>query len=105
MLSLVRLTDTYGPIWKFNIGGDRIIISSQALMNEISDEDRFTKKVAAALVQVRNGTHDGLFTALGPQEANWGIAHRILLPALGPLAIRNMFPEMHVRQAYQEVPL
>ena len=64
-------------------------------MNEICDEERFSKKVAAALEQVRNGVHDGLFTAYGPQEKNWGIAHRVLMPALGPLAIRGMFNEMH----------
>ncbi|KAF1974985.1 NADPH-cytochrome P450 reductase-like protein [Bimuria novae-zelandiae CBS 107.79] len=94
-LSFLRLTDTYGPIWKFNIGGDRIVIGSQALMHEISNEERFTKTIAASLGEVRNGTHDGLFTAKGPEEKNWGIAHRVLLPALGPLAIRNMFDEMH----------
>ncbi|KAF2995803.1 hypothetical protein E8E13_000542 [Curvularia kusanoi] len=94
--SLCNLTDTYGPIWKFTLGGnDRIVIGSQALMNEICDEERFSKTVAAGLKQVRNGVHDGLFTAYGPQEENWGIAHRVLLPQLGPLAIRNMFPEMH----------
>lgn len=64
-------------------------------MNEVSDEERFSKTVAASLKEVRNGTHDGLFTARGPEEKNWGIAHRVLLPALGPLAIRNMFDEMH----------
>ncbi|PVI05918.1 NADPH-cytochrome P450 reductase-like protein [Periconia macrospinosa] len=94
-LSFQRLTDTYGPIWKFYITGDRVVISSQAFMNEISDESRFSKVVAAGLKEVRNGAHDGLFTAYGPQEKNWGIAHRVLLPALGPLAIRNMFNEMH----------
>jgi cytochrome P450/NADPH-cytochrome P450 reductase len=85
-----------GPIWKFSLAGnDRIVIGSQELMNEICDEERFSKIIAAALEQVRNGVHDGLFTARGPQEENWGIAHRVLLPQLGPLAIRNMFPEMH----------
>lgn len=64
-------------------------------MNEISDESRFSKTIAASLKEVRNGTHDGLFTSRGPEEKNWGIAHRVLLPALGPLAIRNMFDEMH----------
>ena len=64
-------------------------------MNEVSDETRFSKTIAASLNEVRNGTHDGLFTARGPEEKNWGIAHRVLLPALGPLAIRNMFDEMH----------
>lgn len=64
-------------------------------MDEVCDEERFTKIVAAALQQVRNGVHDGLFTAYGPEEQKWGIAHRVLLPQLGPLAIRNMFDEMH----------
>jgi cytochrome P450/NADPH-cytochrome P450 reductase len=86
-----------GPIWKFHLGtgSERIVIASQALMNEICDEERFTKVIAASLEQVRNGIHDGLFTAYGPQEKNWGIAHRVLMPQLGPLAIRNMFGEMH----------
>jgi cytochrome P450/NADPH-cytochrome P450 reductase len=64
-------------------------------MNEVCDEERFSKIVAAALEQVRNGVHGGLFTAYGPQEKEWGIAHRVLLPQLGPLSIRNMFNEMH----------
>jgi cytochrome P450/NADPH-cytochrome P450 reductase len=111
--SLCNLTDTYGtqylsrqlvittlthtgPIWKFSLAGhERIVIGSQALMDEICNEERFSNIIAAALEQVRNGVHDGLFTARGPQEENWGIAHRVLLPQLGPLAIRNMFPEMH----------
>ena len=71
--SLCNLTDIYGPIWRFNLAGaPRIVIASQALMNEISDEERFSKVIAAALKEVRNGVHDGLFTAMGPQEKNWG---------------------------------
>lgn len=95
-LSLCRLSAQYGPIWRFSLAGkERIVIGSQALMDEVCDEERFSKVVAAALEQVRNGLHDGLFTAYGPQERNWGIAHRVLLPQLGPLSIRNMFNEMH----------
>jgi cytochrome P450/NADPH-cytochrome P450 reductase len=37
---------------------------------------------------------DGLGTASAPEEKNWGIAHRILAPQFGPLAIQNMFSEM-----------
>jgi len=70
------------------------MIANQALMNEVCDEERFRKLVAAGLVEVRNGIHDGLFTAHDGEE-NWGIAHRVLLPALGPLAIRGMFDDMH----------
>ncbi|RAR07669.1 NADPH-cytochrome P450 reductase-like protein [Stemphylium lycopersici] len=93
--SMCNLTLKYGPLWKFYLGGERVVVASQAYMNEICDEERFSKKVAAALEQVRNGVHDGLFTSYGPQEKNWGIAHRVLMPALGPLAIRGMFNEMH----------
>ena len=46
-------------------------------MNEICDEERFSKIIAAALEQVRNGVHDGLFTARGPQEENWGIERQV----------------------------
>ncbi|KAF1937047.1 NADPH-cytochrome P450 reductase-like protein, partial [Clathrospora elynae] len=96
IMSLCNITLKYGPIWKFHLpSGGRIVIASQALMNEICDEERFSKIVAASLEQVRNGIHDGLFTAYGPHEKNWGIAHRVLMPALGPLAIRNMYSEMH----------
>lgn len=35
----------------------------------------------------------GLFTAY-PHEENWGIAHRILIPAFGPISIRGMFDGM-----------
>jgi cytochrome P450/NADPH-cytochrome P450 reductase len=37
--------------------------------------------------------NDGLFTAYHG-ERGWGIAHRILMPAFGPLRIRDMFEDM-----------
>ncbi|KAF2468655.1 cytochrome P450 [Lindgomyces ingoldianus] len=94
--SLMNLSDIYGSIWKFQLGGAaRVVVASQALMNEITDETRFSKIVSASLKEVRNGAHDGLFTAYGTEEKDWGIAHRILLPVFGPLTIRAMFDEMH----------
>lgn len=39
--------------------------------------------------------HDGLFTATGAEETNWGIAHRILVPAFAPASLRNMFDGMY----------
>lgn len=89
-----RLT-AIGPIWKFHLGSEeRIVIGSQALMNEVCNEARFAKVVAAVLKQARNGVRDGLGTAYGPEERNWGIAHRILAPHFGPLAIRSVFSDM-----------
>ena len=52
-------------------------------MDEVCDEERFSKMVSAGLAEIRNGVHPG--------EENWAIAHRILVPAFGPLMIRGMF--------------
>ena len=84
-----------GPIYRLTTAGiTRIFIGSHELMNELCDEKRFTKIVAGPLNEVRNGTHDGLFTA-HPGEHNWETAHRILVPAFGPLSIRGMYDGMH----------
>ena len=58
------------------------------------DEKRFKKSLNSVLQKVREGVHDGLFTA-HDEEPNWGKAHRVLIPAFGPISIRGMFDEMH----------
>ena len=62
---------------------------SRSILNHHLTSSRFTKKVAGALLEIRHAVHGGLFTAF-PGEEQWGIAHRILLPAFGPLAITHM---------------
>ncbi|KAE8146488.1 cytochrome P450 [Aspergillus avenaceus] len=95
MRSLEMMADTYGPIYRLvTYGFSRCFVSSHELANEVFDEERFTKKVTAALGELRDGIHDGLFTANYGEE-NWEIAHRVLMPAFGPLSIQNMFDEMH----------
>ena len=84
-----------GPIFKLSFFGfERVFVSSQELANELCDEKRFCKAVAGPLAQVRNGLHDGLFTAYHG-EHNWGVAHRALVPAFGPIGIKDMFDEMY----------
>ncbi|KPM34016.1 Bifunctional P-450:NADPH-P450 reductase [Neonectria ditissima] len=93
--SLGRIAETYGPIYKLNlVGSEKLFISSRELMDEVSDEKRFTKLVSGPLFQLRNAVGDSLFTAHS-NEPNWDVAHRVLMPAMGPLAIRGMFDEMH----------
>lgn len=91
-----------------------MLIASQRLLQEVCDEKRFGKLVAAGLKELRNGIRknriydspstaftdgpssnidDGLFTAQN-WESNWGLAHRILVPAFGPLSIAAMFDDM-----------
>lgn len=66
------------------------MVSGYELLNELCDEKRFAKQPNGPLLQVRNGIGDGLFTAFNEEE-NWALAHRILMPAFGPMAIRSMY--------------
>ena len=75
-------------------GKERYFVSSAELLNELCDEKRFNKSLSGPLLQVRNGVGDGLFTAFHG-EHNWEVAHRTLVPAFGPIGIRDMFDEMY----------
>lgn len=93
--SINRLADQYGEIFKLNIfGNERYFLCSERLVNEACDETRFIKQPSGALVEVRNGTGSGLFTAFHGEHA-WEVAHRVLVPAFGPIGIQNMWDEMH----------
>jgi cytochrome P450/NADPH-cytochrome P450 reductase len=93
--SMMQLTRKHGPIMRLEFFGRRLILlSSQELVAEICDESRFRKSVHHTLESLRDIGRDGLFTAYN-DEPNWGKAHRILMPAFGPLGIRGMFDKMH----------
>ncbi len=49
-------------VWHQCAGDRRIFVSSYELVNEVSDEKRFNKKITAGLNQVRNAAGEGLFT-------------------------------------------
>lgn len=96
--SFTRLLAEYGPILEIDVPplrgkGRMIFVGSQALADELSDEGRFEKRVHKVIEKSRNAAGDGLFTAYN-EEPNWQKAHNILMPAFGPLAIHDMFPEM-----------
>jgi len=92
--SFMALARQYGPFFKFQIF-DRhsYIASSQELVDELCDESRFVKHVHPALREIRAFAGDGLFTAYN-EEPNWQKAHRILMPAFGPIGVRGMFDQM-----------
>ena len=93
--SLCRMAEVYGPIYRLHLPqGNLILLASYELVNEICDEKQFVKCPSGPLVELKAAMRDGLFTAdYGNHE--WGIAHRILMPAFGRLALRHMFDEMH----------
>nr|POE47611.1 bifunctional cytochrome p450/nadph--p450 reductase [Quercus suber] len=92
--SLQTLAKQYGEIFSLTVlGRRRTIIASRRLLDEVCDEKRFVKTVKGALDELRPGISDGLFTA-HHGEPNWMLAHKILVPAFGPLKITDMFTDM-----------
>ena len=92
--SMMKLAQKYGPIYKLTIfGKDMYVVSSQVLVDELSDETRFNKRIHGPLKEIRAFAGDGLFTAYN-SEPNWAKAHRLLMPAFGPLGVRSMFDRM-----------
>ncbi|KLU92519.1 hypothetical protein MAPG_11464 [Magnaporthiopsis poae ATCC 64411] len=95
--SFNQMAAKYGEIYRMIIPGrpEMILISSQALVNELCDEKRFEKTADGNVLEIlRSGVPDGIFTAHTKDEV-WGAAHRILIPAFGPVAIQGMFDDMY----------
>lgn len=92
--SLTRFSAELGPIYRLEIlGGMTVVLGGQKLVDEVCDEKRFRKLLHPALLNLRPAVGDGLFTA-DTSEPNWSLAHRILMPAFGPLGLREMFDKM-----------
>lgn len=90
IMALANLGKQYGEIFRLNIvGQNSAFVSSHALTNELCDEKRFQKLVSSSLAELREGVADGLFTA-HDHETNWETAHRTLVPAFGPMNIKDM---------------
>ncbi|MDA3629940.1 cytochrome P450 [Saccharopolyspora sp. WRP15-2] len=94
VLRTMRLLREHGPAFvQRQHGNDALFVSSLDLVTELSDEQRFAKAIGPALENVREFTHDGLFTAYG-DEPNWAKAHDILMPAFALGSMRTYHPVM-----------
>ncbi|OJH42891.1 cytochrome [Cystobacter ferrugineus] len=93
--NMMKLARELGPIFRLSFPGGRtaLVLSSHELVADVCDESRFDKQVSGALKQIRDFAGDGLFTAM-TEEPNWGKAHRLLMPAFGPAAMRNYHDDM-----------
>lgn len=94
-----RLADIHGPIFKIKTpGSEAILVSNFELFDELCDETRFYKLLGGKLAEAsakRSSEATGLFTQSTEKEEDWGQAHRILMPAFGPLAVADMFDGAH----------
>jgi cytochrome P450/NADPH-cytochrome P450 reductase len=92
--SMVALARRFGPIFRLSFPHQSLmLLGSHELVADACDETRFDKIVHASLQQLRAFAGDGLFTAR-TDEPNWGKAHRLLMPAFGPAAMRGYFDDM-----------
>ncbi|KAK2610525.1 hypothetical protein N8I77_003948 [Diaporthe amygdali] len=92
--SVWRLADIYGPIFSLKLFGRTVVVvSSHELIDEVCDEARFEKTTKGNLETLRVLVGGGLFTAYS-DEHDWYVGHRILIPAMGPIAVRRMFDQM-----------
>jgi cytochrome P450/NADPH-cytochrome P450 reductase len=92
--SLMRLGRQLGPLYRLTLPGQKLLVlSGHHLVADACDEKRFAKHVHGPLEHIRDFAGDGLFTAYN-EEPNWERAHRILLPAFGPAAMKNYFADM-----------
>ncbi|MFV0533046.1 MAG: bifunctional cytochrome P450/NADPH--P450 reductase [Cumulibacter sp.] len=91
---LQDLAARYGGIFRVGVGGkDLVVVTAHEYVEQICSDPQWRKVVHSALQPVRAFGGDGLFTAYN-SEPNWAKAHRLLMPAFGPMAIRDYFPQM-----------
>lgn len=91
---MTDLAAEYGGIFKVGFAGrDAIVVSEHEYVEQICADPQWRKVVHQALRPIRAFAGDGLFTAYN-SEPNWAKAHRLLMPAFGPMAIRDYFPQM-----------
>lgn len=88
--SIVQIAKEWGPLFRLELPGNIsfITVSSNALIEECMDSNRFEKILPRSLVSLRPLGGDGLFTAYN-DEPNWSKAHRILMPAFSQEAMRR----------------
>ncbi|KAK7438190.1 hypothetical protein VKT23_018121 [Stygiomarasmius scandens] len=92
--SFILLAKQYGEIYQLDLLGRIVVeLNTYALVNEVCNETKYRKEVNPFLLEARHLVGDGLFTAHG-EETNWGIAHRLLMPAFGAQSVRGMFEDM-----------
>src|SRR5258708_4806170 len=92
--NMMALAREYGPIYRLHLPDQNLVVlSSQELVNEACDEQRFHKNVGTSLRHLRPAVGDALFTAW-THEPNWQKAHNILLPNFSSQAIQGYLPAM-----------
>jgi cytochrome P450 / NADPH-cytochrome P450 reductase len=89
-LSLCKLAEEYGPIFRMEFYGgfSTIFLSGHELVAEVCNDSKFDKSLLGGLSKVRAFSGDGLFTSK-TSEPNWQKAHNILVPSFSQQAMKG----------------
>lgn len=90
----LEVSRDFDGIFEMDFAGTKIPFAFSAdLVEELCDETRFRKVIRPPLSLLRDIVGDGLFTAKS-DEAAWGKAHRILMPAFSQRSMKGYFEAM-----------
>lgn len=104
LMSVNELAKNYRDCFRMDLPGvSLVVINSHRLYDEVCNTKRFHKEPTGALYEARNGGGDALFTAFTHEE-NWGIAHRVLTPLFGQLAVKEIFDGMSSHDTHSGPP-
>ncbi|KAI9323171.1 cytochrome P450 [Dichotomocladium elegans] len=94
-LGWMRLFKKYGPVLEINFMGTDAIGTNDPRVAEIfaKESEYFTKKVDLGLKEIKAFGGQGLFTTDSDDE-DWKLAHKLLMPAFSPRAIKAYLHEM-----------
>ncbi|CAN5505573.1 cytochrome P450 [soil metagenome] len=92
--SMMDLANELGPIYSLTAPGqDLVVVTGGDLVEECLDESRFEKNLSVELATMREVVGNAIFSAWTQEEA-WKKAHKILLPAFAPQAIKSYTEKM-----------
>ena len=91
---LGEMSTRFDGIFRIELGDmTGLVVTTAALTAELSDETRFRKVLSKALIEIRDILGDGLITVRS-EAPEWAVAHRVLMPAFNPRAMRGYFDSM-----------
>ncbi|KAI8979229.1 cytochrome P450 [Mycotypha africana] len=95
-LGFMRQFEKYGPLIKVALLRREMIVTNDPKYAEllVKESDYFTKKIGdSGLREIKEFAGQGLFTT-DTDEMDWKLAHKLLMPAFSPRAIKTYQKEM-----------
>ncbi|KAI8142033.1 cytochrome P450 [Fennellomyces sp. T-0311] len=91
----MRMFDAYGPLVNINFVGVELYGTNDPAIAElfVKESEYFTKKIGFGLDEIKHFGGQGLFTT-DSDDDDWKLAHKLLMPAFSPRAIKAYLHEM-----------